>query len=144
MFVIKCFQYWTVIEFICRVHHISLLTKQMSNCVNRNEILEIGEIGHHCTACDKVYKNRLLYKIHLSAIHGIILPILTSYKARHINYDNISNMDGENNRCASCNRTYSNRRNYMHHLTTIHNMKKLEIKQEDTKETFNIRSVETN
>ncbi|KAI9260851.1 hypothetical protein EDC94DRAFT_585036 [Helicostylum pulchrum] len=123
---------------VCRSRHIRLPTETLSNYVNRNEIPDIDEIGYHCTACDKIYKNRAAYKTHLHKIHGIILPRLRSYKARHnINYDIIANMDDENNHCASCNKTYSNRRNYMHHLTTIHNM----IKQEDTKETLNIRSI---
>lgn len=110
--------------------------KVLSKLVNRNEISVIDKVNNFCTACNKVYKNRPSYKLHLHKIHGIILPRL-----REINHDIIPDMNDKNNYCASRNRTYSCKGNYTHHLALFHSIRKLEIKQEDTKKKLDIRLI---
>ncbi|KAI9267719.1 hypothetical protein EDC94DRAFT_688703 [Helicostylum pulchrum] len=103
--------------------------------VNRNEISDNKNVDNHCTACDKLYRNRASYKDHLYKIHGIVLPRPT-HKALQTNHDIIPDVNDVNNYCVSCARTYTTRNIYMLHLNTIHAKKKLEITQEDTKETL--------
>lgn len=94
----------------------------MPTNVNRNKIPIIDEISKHCTVCNKVYKSRDSYKLHLYKIHGISLPRLRP-KAMQIEHDVIPDMNDKNNYCVSCKRTYSNRVLCTHHLSDIHNMK---------------------
>lgn len=58
-----------------RYHHIvARSTESLSQHVNRNVVPVIDQVGNHCTACDKIYGDRISYKRLLYIIHGITLP----------------------------------------------------------------------
>ncbi|KAI9271064.1 hypothetical protein EDC94DRAFT_645248 [Helicostylum pulchrum] len=130
---------------LSRYHHVkSGRTKSLSTRVNYNEKPVIDEINCVCPACDKKYATRETYKRHLYSIHSITLP-KPNHKAPKNNRDIIPDMNYKNGHCTSCNRTYSDKSVYKRHLAEIHGMKKnIYIKQEDTNEKLNIRSVQTN
>ncbi|KAI8070117.1 hypothetical protein BDF21DRAFT_425010 [Thamnidium elegans] len=67
-----------------------------------------------------MYKNIQPCKSHLYSIYNITL---TKMKL---------DMDDKNKHCTSCNRTYSTRNSYMRHLAEVHDMEKVDIKQENT------------